>query len=187
MESGRATPPPRTRASTTTRSSVDGAAVPDPNSLYYYGASRWGSGIDVPAKDQEFYALKNVPHGQIREVKYFAKSTGKMRRCFVYTPPDYEKNASARYPVLYLQHGGGEDEDRLAVPGQDGPDHGQSHRRRQSYAVHHRDGERHVGDAGHAAAETARAGTWRGSRSRCSAGGGPWPRRHWPPPGWADG
>ena len=89
---------------------VDGAAVPDPNSLYYYGASRWGSGIDVPAKDQEFYALKNVPHGQIREVTYFAKSTGKMRRCFVYTPPDYEKNASARYPVLYLQHGGGEDE-----------------------------------------------------------------------------
>ncbi len=46
---------------------IDGAAVPDPNSLYFYGASRWGSGIEIPAKDQDFYALKNVPHGQVRE------------------------------------------------------------------------------------------------------------------------
>jgi len=50
---------------------VDGAAVPDPSSLYFYGASRWGSGIEIPAKDQDFYALKNVPHGQIRELPYF--------------------------------------------------------------------------------------------------------------------
>ena len=47
---------------------VDGAEVPDPGSLYFYGASRWGSGVEVPAKDQDFYALKNVPHGQIREI-----------------------------------------------------------------------------------------------------------------------
>jgi enterochelin esterase family protein len=53
---------------------VDGAQVPDPNSLYYYGASRWGSGIEIPAKDQEFYALKNVPHGQLREILYFSKT-----------------------------------------------------------------------------------------------------------------
>jgi enterochelin esterase family protein len=89
---------------------VDGAQVPDPNSLYYYGASRWGSGIEVPAKDQDFYALKNVPHGQLREVLYFAKSTNSVRRCFVYTPPDYDKDPNTRYPVLYLQHGMGEDE-----------------------------------------------------------------------------
>jgi enterochelin esterase-like enzyme len=89
---------------------VDGAAVPDPSSLYFYGASRWGSGIEIPAKDQDFYALKNVIHGQLRENQYFSKSTNVVRRCFVYTPPDYDKNITKRYPVLYLQHGMGENE-----------------------------------------------------------------------------
>ena len=89
---------------------VDGAAVPDPGSLYFYGAARWGSGIEIPAKDQDFYAAKNVPHGDMREHPYFSKSNNSMRRCFVYTPPGYDKDATKRYPVLYLQHGGGEDE-----------------------------------------------------------------------------
>jgi len=89
---------------------IDGAAVPDPNSLYFYGASRWGSGIEIPAKDQDFYALKNVPHGQVRELYYYSKTNNSIRRCFVYTPADYEQNSNKRYPVLYLQHGGGEDE-----------------------------------------------------------------------------
>ncbi len=89
---------------------VDGAQVPDPGSLYFYGASRWGSGVEVPAGDREFYALKDVPHGQLRQVFYPSKSTSTNLRCFVYTPPDYEKDLSQRYPVLYLQHGGGEDE-----------------------------------------------------------------------------
>jgi enterochelin esterase family protein len=89
---------------------VDGAAVPDPGSLYFYGASRWGSGIEIPAKDQDFYALKNVPHGQVIEFPYFSKSNNTMRRCFVYTPPGYDKDVTKRYPVLYLQHGGGENE-----------------------------------------------------------------------------
>jgi enterochelin esterase-like enzyme len=89
---------------------VDGAAVPDPGSLYFYGASRWGSGIEIPAKDQDFYAMKNVPHGQVIEFPYYSKSNNTMRRCFVYTPPGYNKDTKKRYPVLYLQHGGGEDE-----------------------------------------------------------------------------
>ncbi len=89
---------------------IDGAAVPDPGSLYFYGASRWGSGIEIPAKDEEFYALKNVPHGQVREIPYFSEVNNSMRRCFVYTPPGYDDNLNKRYPVLYLQHGGGEDE-----------------------------------------------------------------------------
>jgi len=89
---------------------VDGAQVPDPNSLFFYGASRWGSGIEIPAKDQDFHALKNVPHGQLREVLYFSKSSNSNRHCFVYTPPDYDKDTSRRFPVLYLQHGMGEDE-----------------------------------------------------------------------------
>jgi enterochelin esterase family protein len=89
---------------------IDGASVPDPNSLYFYGASRWGSGIEVPASDQEFYALKNVPHGQVREQIYYSGHNEGMRRCFVYTPPGYDQHPDKRYPVLYLQHGGGEDE-----------------------------------------------------------------------------
>ncbi len=89
---------------------VDSAKVPDPDSLYFYGASRWGSGVEVPAKDQDFYALKNVPHGQVRQTIYYSKVNGAMRRSFVYTPPGYDHDTKTRYPVLYLQHGGGEDE-----------------------------------------------------------------------------
>ena len=89
---------------------IDGASVPDPASLYYYGASRWGSGIEIPAHDQDFYALKNVPHGQVREVYYYSETNNTMRHCFIYTPPGYETNLTQRYPVLYLQHGGGENE-----------------------------------------------------------------------------
>ena len=89
---------------------IDGAAVPDPGSLYFYGAMRWGSGIEVPAHDQDIYALKNVPHGQVRQILFFSESTNTIRRAFVYTPPDYENNLNQRYPVLYLQHGFGEDE-----------------------------------------------------------------------------
>lgn len=95
---------------------IDGASVPDPGSLYYYGASRWGSGIEIPAKDQDFYALKNVAHGEVRENIYFSKVTNEMRRCFVYTPPSYNKD-NKRYPVLYLQHGSGENETGWAGQG----------------------------------------------------------------------
>ena len=89
---------------------IDGASVPDPGSLYYYGASRWGSGIEVPAKDQDFYALKNVPHGELRENQYFSKTTNTVRRVYIYTPAGYDKDKAKRYPVLYLQHGMGENE-----------------------------------------------------------------------------
>jgi len=89
---------------------IDGAEVPDPNSHYFYGSGRWGSAVEVPAHDADFYALKNVPHGELREVHYWAKSGNTNRHAFVYTPPDYDKETSKRYPVLYLQHGAGEDE-----------------------------------------------------------------------------
>jgi enterochelin esterase-like enzyme len=92
------------------RINIDGADVPDPGSKFFYGANRWGSGIEIPAQDQDFYALKNVPHGQLRQNLYFSKSTDAVRRCFVYTPPDYDKDTKTQYPVLYLQHGAGEDE-----------------------------------------------------------------------------
>lgn len=89
---------------------IDGASVPDPGSLYFYGASRWGSGIEIPAKDEDIYALKNVPHGEIHENTYYSKTNNTIRRCFVYTPPGYQENKDKKYPVLYLQHGGGENE-----------------------------------------------------------------------------
>jgi enterochelin esterase-like enzyme len=89
---------------------IDGAEVPDPNSLFFYGAGRWGSAVEIPAKDRDFYALKDVPHGQLQEIWYFSKSSNTNRHAFVYTPPGYDKDTRKRYPVLYLQHGAGEDE-----------------------------------------------------------------------------
>ena len=99
---------------------VDDASVPDPGSLYYYGAGRWGSGIEVPAHDQDFYALKNVPHGDIREVNYWSETESKMCHCFVYTPPGYDSSKKKRYPVLYLQHGSGENEHGWSEQGKTG-------------------------------------------------------------------
>jgi enterochelin esterase-like enzyme len=89
---------------------MDGAEVSDPNSMMFFGAMRWGSAVEVSAQDQDFYALKNVPHGQLREIFFYSKSTDSVRRAFVYTPPGYDQNSGQRYPVLYLQHGWGENE-----------------------------------------------------------------------------
>ncbi|MEO5923161.1 MAG: alpha/beta hydrolase-fold protein [Bryobacteraceae bacterium] len=88
---------------------VDGVSIPDPGTLSFYGSSRWSSGVEIPAQDGDFYAMKNVPHGQMRETHFFSKIANATLQAYVYTPPDYEKG-SKRYPVLYLQHGAGEDE-----------------------------------------------------------------------------
>jgi hypothetical protein len=82
---------------------IDGAGVPDPGSLYFYGGNRWGSGVEVPAKDKDFYAVKDVPHGQLRQTLYYSKNAGAVLRCFVYTPPDYDQDLTKRFPVLYLR------------------------------------------------------------------------------------
>ena len=89
---------------------VDGGTFNDPGTLNFYGSTRWESGIEIPAHDKEFYALKNVPHGRVQQILFPSKSTNTSRRAFVYTPPDYDKDLTKRYPVLYLQHGWGEDE-----------------------------------------------------------------------------
>lgn len=99
---------------------IDGAEVPDPNSMSYFGANRWGSAVEVPAHDADFYAKKTVPHGQIREILFHSKSTDTDRRAFVYTPPDYDEQTDKRYPVLYLQHGYGENEYGWSVQGHAG-------------------------------------------------------------------
>lgn len=89
---------------------IDGASVPDPGSLYFFGASRWGSGIEIPSDDQDFFALKNVPHGLLSETYYYSKTSNSNRRVYIYLPPGYDKDQSKKYPVLYLQHGMGENE-----------------------------------------------------------------------------
>lgn len=89
---------------------VDGGVFNDPGTLNYYGSTRWESGIEIPAHDQDFYALKDVPHGNVQQILFPSKSTNTQRRAFVYTPPGYDKERSKKYPVLYLQHGWGEDE-----------------------------------------------------------------------------
>lgn len=88
---------------------IDGGVVNDPGALNFYGSCRWESGIEIPAHDQDFYALKNVPHGNVQQILFHSPSTNSERRAFVYTPPTYGKD-NKRYPVLYLQHGWGEDE-----------------------------------------------------------------------------
>ena len=89
---------------------VDGVAVNDPGSETFYGASRQMSGIEIPEAGVDFYSMKDVPHGEVRSVRYFSKYAGAWRRAMVYTPPGYDADTKVRYPVLYLQHGGGEDE-----------------------------------------------------------------------------
>lgn len=91
---------------------VDGGIFNDPGALNFYGSTRWESGIEVPAHDQDFYALKEVPHGRVQQVLFPSKLTNSIiaRPAYVYTPPDYDKDTTKRYPVLYLQHGWGENE-----------------------------------------------------------------------------
>ena len=99
---------------------IDGASVPDPGSRYYYGASRWGSGIDIPAADEEFYTVKNVPQGSINEVYYWSTVQEKMRHGYIYLPNEYFTNPTKKFPVLYLQHGMGENETGWSAQGKTG-------------------------------------------------------------------
>ena len=95
---------------------IDGVAVADPSSESFYGMGRMASGIEIPNKEGDFYALNNVPHGDIRVKKYFSRATNSWREMYVYTPPGYD-NATEKYPVLYLLHGGGEDQRGWATQG----------------------------------------------------------------------
>jgi enterochelin esterase-like enzyme len=89
---------------------VDGAEGADPNTHAYFGGGKPASAVEVPEPGSNYYSVQDVPHGQVREVWYNSKVTGTWRHALVYLPPDYDAQAKVRYPVLYLQHGGGEDE-----------------------------------------------------------------------------
>ena len=114
---------------------VDGGTFNDPGTHNYFGSCRWESGIEIPARDQDFYAYrKDIPHGNIQQVTFWSESTGKMQTANVYLPPTYgklvdkkgqpvkagQKGIQERYPVLYLQHGWGENETSWPVQGKAG-------------------------------------------------------------------
>jgi len=91
---------------------VDGAVMADPATRTFFGSGWDNSGIEIPEPDSDaaYYSARDVPHGQVSQRWYYSKVTGTWRRCYVYTPPEYEGNSRSRYPVLYLLHGWGENE-----------------------------------------------------------------------------
>ena len=89
---------------------IDGAEVSDLNTQAYFGGGKPASAVEVPEPGSTYYSVQDVPHGQVREVWYNSKVTGTWRHALVYLPPNYDTQTKVRYPVLYLQHGGGEDE-----------------------------------------------------------------------------
>ncbi len=96
---------------------LDGLAVADPASDTFYGMGRMASGIEIPNRGGGFYALKDVPHGDIRVKRFFSNVTNSWRQAYIYAPPGYEASPAQKYPVLYLLHGGGEDESGWAKQG----------------------------------------------------------------------
>jgi enterochelin esterase-like enzyme len=96
---------------------IDGVAVADPASETFYGMGRMASGIEIPFAGGGYYALKDIPHGDVRIKRYYSAVTNSWRRMYVYTPPGYDDNTSQKYPVLYILHGGGEDERGWATQG----------------------------------------------------------------------
>ncbi len=96
---------------------IDGVAVADPSSESFYGMGRMASGIEVPFKGDGYYEIKNVPHGDIRIKRYYSNITNSWRHFYLYTPPGYDQNTNQKYPVLYILHGGGEDQRGWATQG----------------------------------------------------------------------
>ncbi|WP_319481921.1 alpha/beta hydrolase-fold protein [uncultured Draconibacterium sp.] len=96
---------------------IDGVKVADPASESFYGMGRMASAIEIPEKGIDFYTIKDVPHGALSSKYYYSEYTKSWRRLFVYTPPGYDTNSREKYPVVYIQHGGGEDETGWAVQG----------------------------------------------------------------------
>lgn len=97
---------------------VDGFSVIDPMTTTFFGCSRMAGGIEVPEGEEgNYYRTQHVPHGQVRTCTYYSETQQRFRRCVVYTPAEYETNPKKRYPVLYLQHGMGEDETGWSTQG----------------------------------------------------------------------
>lgn len=91
---------------------IDGVSVMDRNTEAYFGSNWESSGIEIPeGPEGDYYRFsKSIPHGQVRSIYYWSEINGLERHCNVYVPAEYEKNPEKKYPVLYLMHGWGEDE-----------------------------------------------------------------------------
>ena len=96
---------------------IDGVAVADPASESFYGMGRMASGIEIPFTGGDYYAEKDVPHGTIRIQRYYSGVTRSWRQMYIYTPPGYDAQTDMKYPVLYILHGGGEDQRGWATQG----------------------------------------------------------------------
>jgi len=96
---------------------IDGVAVADPSSETFYGMGRMASGIEIPFSGDDYYTVKDVPHGDIRVRSYFSPVLNAWRRVYIYTPPGYDQRGDMKYPALYILHGGGEDERGWAEQG----------------------------------------------------------------------
>ena len=96
---------------------IDGVAVADPASETFYGMGRMASGIEIPFKGDDIYAVKDVPHGDIRIKRYYSTVFNSWRQFYIYTPAGYDVSTNEKYPVLYILHGGGEDERGWAMQG----------------------------------------------------------------------
>jgi enterochelin esterase-like enzyme len=96
---------------------IDGVEVSDPASETFFGVSRMFSALEIPSAGEDFYTIKDVPHGDIRAKLYFSKTTNEWRKIYIYCPPGYDNDINKRYPVLYIQHGGGEDQRGWAAQG----------------------------------------------------------------------
>jgi enterochelin esterase family protein len=96
---------------------IDGAVVADPATRSFFGGGWWNSAIEIPDPDGAYFALQDVPHGEVRQRWYHSSVTGAWRRAYVYTPPGYDADTKTKYPVLYLMHGWGENEHGWHVQG----------------------------------------------------------------------
>ncbi len=96
---------------------IDGLAVADPASETFYGMGRMASGIEVPFSGDDYYAARDVPHGELAIKRYFSTVTNTWRQFWIYKPAGYDANTDQKYPVLYILHGGGEDERGWATQG----------------------------------------------------------------------
>lgn len=89
---------------------VDGVSVLNPMAPIGFGASVATNIADLPQSGEDFYYLKDVAHGAVSREYYHSSVTGRYESCLVYTPPGYMNGGTEKYPVLYLQHGHGENE-----------------------------------------------------------------------------
>ncbi len=89
---------------------IDGTPVLSPYLPIGYGYSRPYNYVTIPEEEDSFYDMRDVPHGEVRKNYFYSSVTGSWSGMIVYTPPSYEKERDKEFPVLYLQHGHGENE-----------------------------------------------------------------------------